>query len=169
MGCESSQMTQPAPHEPHNMPPEQEDVKASPVKVESASPSVKDLPQDKENNGSRQASRKVSTKPVEANNISEAKRKSKSERQMEEVPMSDATNLQRDNLVLEDNKRIVEKRESKRLSARQITKEDDKAVGPSSKSIEKPLEDAPLETGVEEFPITNVLKESKKEVEEAKE
>ena len=55
---------------------------------------------------------------VEVSDRSDAKRKSKTERKMEEVPLSDATNAQKDNLVLEDNKREVEKRESKRLSAR---------------------------------------------------
>jgi hypothetical protein len=47
--------------------------------------------------------------------------------------MTDATNAQKENLVFETKKE--DKRESKRLSVRQLPQEDTKDIGPSSKSI----------------------------------
>ena len=50
--------------------------------------------------------------------------------------MADSTNVPRDNLVLEDNKEVINRRESKQLSQRSMKKgHGHKEIGPSSKSI----------------------------------
>lgn len=68
--------------------------------------------------------------------------------------------MPKENLVLEENS--ANKRTSQHLSARAIEKPEEDPVGPSSKSIEAPPA-TPSNTGVESFPISNVLEEEKKE------
>lgn len=67
--------------------------------------------------------------------ISEDKKKSKSERIVDEMPIVDATNHLKENLVMVD-KKMIHNRESKRLSSMSIREaEAEPSVGPSSKSI----------------------------------
>ena len=77
--------------------------------------------------------------------------------------MADTTNCPKDNLVKEETEKAMFRRGSKKLSARQYQVQE-APVGPSSKSIETlevPLNQTVQNTGVEEFPISKVLKEEK--------
>lgn len=157
MGCENSQMVEVVPHQPHQMPQEeqgerkqeehkdkrQQDPQQDPQQKEqlqSVSPPPKLQPpqKDKENTLPQEPVGKVKreSRKLEApKEGADVRMKPRSECKLEAAGGDGAGGNARENLVLEETRRGNEKRESKRLSSRKIAPEEP-AFGPSSRSIE---------------------------------
>lgn len=153
MGCENSQMVEVVPHQPHQMPQEEQGERKQEEhkdkrqqdpqqkeQLQSVSPPPKLQPpqKDKENTLPQEPVGKVKreSRKLEApKEGADVRMKPRSECKLEAAGGDGAGGNARENLVLEETRRGNEKRESKRLSSRKIAPEEP-AFGPSSRSIE---------------------------------